>query len=51
MDFENILCSSRALDKSGSFTIIGLNHQGTSPQMLQISDRLSQIMDAVLTIN
>ena len=50
MDFENILCSSRALDKSGSLTIIGLHHQGTSPQMLQISDRLTQILDAVLTV-
>lgn len=48
MDFENILCSSSMLEKGGSLTIIGLHHQGTSPQMLQVSDRLTQIMDAVL---
>lgn len=47
-DYENILCSSNFLENSGSLTIIGLHHQGTSPQMLQISDRLTQIMDAVL---
>ena len=49
-DYENILCSSSFLENSGSLTIIGLHHQGTSPQMIQISDRLIQIMDAVLTI-
>ena len=48
MDFENILCSSSMLEKGGSLTIIGLHHQGTSPQMVQISDRLTQIMDSVL---
>ena len=48
MDFENILCSSSLLEKGGSLTIIGLHHQGNSPQMIQVSDRLTQIMDAVL---
>jgi len=48
MDFENILCSSNTLQSGGSLTIIGLHQKGTSPQMLQINDRLSQIMDSVL---
>ena len=48
MDYESILCSSSLLQAGGSLTIVGLHQQGTSPQMIQISDRLSQIMDAVL---
>ena len=50
MDYENILCSSSLLQAGGSLTIIGLHQKGTSPQMLQISDRLSHIMDAVLKV-
>jgi len=48
IDFENILCSSSSLQSGGSLTIIGLYQKGTSPQMIQIGDRLTQIMDAVL---
>lgn len=50
MDFENILCSSGNLKAGGSLTIIGLHHSGTSPQLLQINDRLHQIMDKVIKL-
>lgn len=50
MDYEAILCSSGNLRVGGSLTILGLHHAGTSPQLLQINDRLPQIMDAVLDI-
>ncbi|MBQ7973990.1 MAG: hypothetical protein IJ295_03500 [Clostridia bacterium] len=50
MDYENILCSSSVLKAGGSLTIIGFHQRGTSPQMIQISDRLTQIMDSILTI-
>lgn len=47
-DYENILCTSNNLQAGGSLTIIGLHHTGTSPQLLQINDRLHQIMDTVI---
>jgi|GEM_PF-6150856 len=50
MDYENILCTSGKLQAGGSLTIIGLHHTGTSPQLLQINDRLHQIMDQVIEI-
>lgn len=50
MDFENILCTSNHLQAGGSLTIIGLHQKGTSPQMIQINDRLTQIMDSVLEV-
>lgn len=50
MDFENILCTSNHLQAGGSLTIIGLHQKGTSPQFIQISDRLTQIMDSVLEV-
>lgn len=50
MDFENILCSSSTLQSGGSLTIIGLHQKGSSPQMIQINDRLTQIMDSVLEV-
>ena len=48
MDYESILCSSGNLKAGGSLTIIGLHHAGTSPQLVQINDRLPQIMDTVI---
>ena len=48
-DYENILCTSGNLQAGGSLTIIGLHHTGTSPQLLQINDRLHQIMDTVIS--
>ncbi len=50
MDYESILCSSSLLATGGSLTIIGLHHNGTSPQLVQINNRLPQIMDAVLSV-
>lgn len=51
MDYENLLCSSNQLKAGGSLTIIGLHRPGISPQLLQITDRLNQIMDTVLKAN
>lgn len=50
IDFENILISSGNLKAGGSLTIIGLHHAGTSPQQLQITDRLYQLLDQVVKI-
>ena len=47
-DFENILCTSGKLKVGGSLTIIGLHRTGISPQQLQITDRLHQIMDTII---
>ena len=49
-DYENILCTTGNLQAGGSFTIIGLHHTGNSSQLLQINDRLQQIMDQVVEI-
>ncbi len=50
MDYENLLCSSSSLLAGGSLTIIGLHHDGASPQLVQIKDRLRQIMDKVIDL-
>lgn len=50
MDYENILCSSGNLKAGGSLTLIGFHQPGNSPQMLQITDRLHQIMDRIIEI-
>lgn len=50
IDFENILISSGNLKAGGSLTIIGLHHAGTSPQQIQITDRLHQLFDQVVTL-
>ena len=50
MDYENILCCSANLKAGGSLTIIGFHQPGNSPQMLQITDRLHQIMDRIVEI-
>ena len=51
MDYEIILCCSGNLKAGGSLTLIGLHQAGTSPQLLQINDRLHQIMDQVIDFN
>jgi len=50
MDYENILCCSGNLKAGGSLTLIGFHQNGTCPQMLQITDRLHQIMDRIIEI-
>ena len=50
IDFENIVCTSGNLKAGGSLTIIGLHRAGTTPQQLQITDRLHQILDQVITL-
>ena len=50
MDFENILTSSGNLRTGGSLTIIGLHRTGLTPQQLQITDRLHQVLDQIVEL-
>ena len=50
MDYENILYCSGNLQAGGSLTLIGTHQSGVTPQQLQITDRLHQIMDRIIEL-